>query len=85
MRNELVGKQMVNFKNADGQVVEGVKLHFLCDDDRVNGRMAATQFIGVNHAMYDKAVAMPLGEFDFTYGMKGKIVNIDYLDIPVKK
>lgn len=77
-QNELVGKQSVNFKNEAGQTIEGVKLHFLCDDDRVSGRMAATQFIGVNHAMYDKAMSMPYGKFTFTYGMKGKVVDICY-------
>lgn len=74
--NELVGRQVVDFKNDKGERISGIKLHFLCDDDRVSGRMCATQFISESHALYGKAQSMPLGAFSFVYGMRGKVVDI---------
>lgn len=74
--NELVGKQIVSFKNDKGELIEGVKLHFLCQDDRVSGKCANTQFINATSALYQKAVDMPFGDFNFMYGPKGRILDI---------
>lgn len=74
--NELVGKQLVDFTNDKGERVLGIKLHFLCEDDRVDGRCAATQFIGSQHALYGQVRDMPFGKFGFTYGPRGKVVGI---------
>lgn len=74
--NNLVGKQYVDFKNDKGETISGVKLHFLCLDDRVVGQCAATQFISSSHALYNIACDMPLGDFEFIYGPRGKVMNI---------
>lgn len=82
MGNKLVGKQMVDFKNDRGEAIQGIKLHFLCKDDRVDGEMAATQFINVTSSLYEVALNMAFGEFDFVYGPKGRIMDIT---LPVGK
>lgn len=73
---ELVGRQDVSFLNDRNERVEGIKLHFLCDDDRVVGRMASTQFFGTCHALYGKACSVPFGLFDLVYGPRGRITDI---------
>ena len=73
----LVGKQMVDFPNREtGEQVTGVKLHFTCPDNRVAGLAANTQFLRVDHACYQKAVDMPLGEFTIIYGPRGSVVDL---------
>lgn len=42
---QLVGKQNISFTDNSGQLIEGVKLHFIGADDRVIGQAALTQFI----------------------------------------
>lgn len=72
----LVGKQMVDFTNDKGEKIKGVKLHFTCPDDRVSGLAATTQFFRADHVLYEQAVTMPLGEFAFDYGPRGRVVGI---------
>lgn len=76
----LVGKQIIDFVNDKKEPVKGVKLHFTCPDDRVSGLAAMTQFFNVNHALYEQAVTMPLGEFVFDYGPRGRVVGIRLTD-----
>lgn len=81
----LVGKQMVDFKNDMGEQVKGIKLHFICPDDRVFGQAAMTQFFNAGHALYDLAATMPLGEFDFAYGPRGRVVDIRLVEAPASE
>ena len=72
----LVGKQMVNFTNPEGEKVEGVKLHMTVPDDRVSGLAAVTQFIRKDHGCYSSAVGLPLGEIIIEYGFRGSILAV---------
>lgn len=78
MSNVLVGKQYLCFDTKEGNHIEGVKLHFNCPDidGRVDGLMVSTQFINVSSPLYNQAVNMPFGAFDFVYGPKGKVMKI---------
>lgn len=80
--NQLVGRQIVDFKNDKQERIQGVKLHFLCQDDKVVGKMAATQFISITSPLYDLAMKAPFGDFRFEYGMRGKIVDIILPEAP---
>lgn len=73
---QLVGKQMISFTDNSGQLVEGVKLHFIGADDRVMGQAALTQFIRKTHPCYNAALQLELGEFDILYGRNNSIQKI---------
>lgn len=74
---ELVGKQNVNFTNQQtGEVIEGVKLHFISPENNVTGLAAMTQFIRKDHPAYEKALDLPLGNFNIIYGRRGSVQDI---------
>lgn len=73
---ELVGRQYVDFTNDKGEKVEGLKLHYLCEDDRVSGRCAATQFFNKTSSLYKKAEVLPFGPFNLVYGPRGRVVDV---------
>lgn len=72
----LVGKQKISFYDQQGQLIEGVKLHFTGYDNRVIGQAAMTQFIRTDHPCYDAALALKIGEFDIIYGRKDSVQKI---------
>lgn len=75
--SRLVGKQMVDFPDKEtGEQVKGIKLHFTCADDRVSGEAAMTQFVRADNACYEKAVGLALGEFNFVYGPRGRVMDV---------
>lgn len=73
---ELVGKQDVSFTNDKGERVEGIKLHFLSEDERVLGRVASSRFFASSHALYARACALALGAFDLVYGPNNRVTDI---------
>lgn len=77
MSMNLVGKQIVSFTDrSTGELIEGVKLHFNCADNGVVGLAAMTQFIRKDHPCYQKAVELPLGEFNIIYGRRNSVQDI---------
>lgn len=74
---DLVGKQMVDFPDQKtGEVIQGIKLHFLAYDDHVSGKAAMTQFIRSNNPCYPRAINLSLGDFTIVYGPKGRIMDV---------
>lgn len=73
---QLVGKQMISFRDNNGQMIEGIKLHFTGADDRVMGQAALTQFIRKEHPCYNAALQLEMGEFDILYGRNNSIQKI---------
>lgn len=76
---ELIGKQMVDFVNKDGERVQGVKLHLVGLDNKVSGRACINHFINKNHSLYDEFMSLPLGEVLIEYGYKGSIQSVTSL------
>lgn len=77
----LVGKQIVDFTNKEtGEIVQGVKLHYLCLDERVTGQSAETKFIRKDNSLYSKALDLPLGEFRFEYNDRGRLCGISTME-----
>lgn len=75
---ELVGMQHLNFTGQDGNLVEGVKLHFLDDTNpHVNGKACMTQFIRSSHPCYESAVKLNYGKFEIRFGYGGRIVALE--------
>lgn len=74
---ELVGKQMVDFKDKNsGELIQGIKLHFLGYDDHVSGRVCMVQFVKTVNPCYPKAVGLALGDFTIVYGPKNRVMDI---------
>lgn len=73
---ELVGKQYIDFVDKEGKRIQGVKLHLVVSDPKVEGRAAIAQFINYNSDLYSKAVNIPLGKIVIEYGYRGSIVDI---------
>ncbi|MBE6112847.1 MAG: hypothetical protein E7195_07545 [Peptococcaceae bacterium] len=72
---KVVGKQVVDFVNKEtGEMIKGISLFVLVEDERVIGYKATKQFIGVNSPAYDSASALNLanGSLDciFNYAFK---------------
>lgn len=70
---QLVGKQKISFTNDQGQVIQGVKLHYVGPDDRVAGMAALTKFVSMDSPLFDAALQLQLGEFDIIYGRRDSI------------
>lgn len=73
---QLVGKQRISFTDQQGNLIEGIKLHFTGVDNRVSGLAAMTQFIRVDHPCYSEAANLMVGEFDIIYGRNNSIQRI---------
>lgn len=73
---ELVGKQMVDFIDKEGKRIQGIKLHLVAPDPKVEGRASITQFIRSDSPLYNKAVDCSLGPIVITYGYRGAIVDL---------
>lgn len=75
---KLVGKQIVNpFTNREtGELIEGIKLHYTAPEDRVAGEAALTKFINKNSPLYEKALALELGEFTIVFGRKDSVIDL---------
>lgn len=71
-----VGRQMVDFKNRDGEQIQGIKLHLVGLDNRVEGEACITQFVNITSPLYNTAVTLPFGEVLIEYGPRGAIQNI---------
>lgn len=71
-----VGRQMVDFVNPQGERIQGVKLHLIGLDNRVEGEACTTQFINVTSPLYNTAVTLPFGEVDIVYGQRGSVQSI---------
>lgn len=71
-----VGRQMVDFTNNNGDKVQGIKMHLVGLDDRVEGECCFTQFINFTNPLYQKVVSMPFGEVNIVYGPRGTVQNI---------
>ena len=72
---ELVGKQELDF-DKDGQRIKGIKLHYLCPDDRVVGKAVDTRFFRADSMLYPVACALEFGEFNFVYGPRNRVEEI---------
>lgn len=74
---KLVGKQNLSFTDREtNQLIEGVKLHLVCIDQRVQGEAVMTQFIRKDNPLYPDAVAVPFGEVVIEYGPRGSVQGI---------
>lgn len=73
---EYVGRQMVDFTDANGKQVQGIKMHLVGLDNRVEGKACMTQFINFTSPLYNTAVSMPFGEVDIVYGQRGAVQSI---------
>lgn len=69
----LVGKSKYDFVNDNGERVAGVKLHYVCYDERVEGNAALQKAIKRDHPLYNEACNLPLGQIDIQYGRKDAI------------
>lgn len=72
----LVGRQMIDFTNSDRQRVQGVKLHMVGLDNRVEGEACITQFINATSPIYGIAISLPFGDVLVEYGPRGSVQNI---------
>lgn len=73
---EYVGRQFVDFVNPQGERVQGVKLHLVGLDNRVEGQACITQFINVTSPLYNDAVSLNFGAVDIVYGQRGSVQSI---------
>lgn len=74
---KLVGKQDLSFTDREtNQLIEGVKLHLVGIDQRVQGECVLTQFIRKDNPLYPDAKTIPLGEIIIEYGPKGSVQGI---------
>lgn len=71
-----VGRQFVDFVNPQGDRVQGVKLHLVGLDNRVEGQACITQFINVSSPLYNDAVSLNFGEVEVVYGQRGSVQSI---------
>lgn len=72
----LVGKQMVDFTNRDGERVQGIKLHLNAPDQKVQGMACVNHFIKTDSSLYNTACDLPLGDVLIEYGYKGSIQGL---------
>lgn len=77
MKAKLVGKQLVDFTNNDGQRVSGIKLHIVGIDPRVRGEACITPFFNSDHPLVEVAANVPLGDINLDFGPKNSIVGIE--------
>ena len=74
---KLVGKQDISFNDREsGQLIEGVKLHLVGIDQRVQGESVLTQFIRKDNPLYPVAKDCPFGEVVIEYGPRGSVQGI---------
>ena len=73
---QYVGRQMVDFTDASGKQVQGIKLHLVGLDNRVEGQACMTQFINFTSPLYNTAVSLPFGEVAIEYGQRGSVQSI---------
>lgn len=71
-----VGRQFVDFVNPQGERVQGVKLHLVGLDNRVEGQACITQFINATSPLYNDAVSLNFGEVEIVYGQRGSVQKI---------
>lgn len=80
MQKKLVGIQKVNFQNNLGELVQGIKLHCLTKDDRVQGDAVETIWISSNSRFYQTASKFaPNISLDVTFTRRGQVDNITVL------
>lgn len=74
---ELVGKQVLNFTDKKtGELIQGIRLHFVAPDDNVKGQAAVTKFIRIDSPLYQKACDIPLGPFNIVFGRRDSVLDI---------
>lgn len=73
---ELVGRQMVDFQDQNRNRVQGVKLHMVGLDNRVEGQACITQFINATSPLYNTAISLPLGPVLIEYGPRGSVQGL---------
>lgn len=73
---ELVGRQMVDFLDQNRNRVQGVKLHMIGLDNRVEGRACITQFINASSPLYGTAISLSFGPILVEYGPRGSVQAI---------
>lgn len=71
-----VGRQMVDFVDRDGNRIQGIKLHLVGLDNRVEGEACITQFINASSPLYNNAVTLPFGDVFIEYGPRGSVQSI---------
>ena len=74
---KLVGKQDLSFTDREtNELIEGVKLHLVGVDQRVQGEAVMTKFIRKDNPLYPDAIAIPLGEVVIQYGPRDSVQGI---------
>lgn len=73
---ELVGRQMVDFLDQNKNRIQGVKLHLVGFDNRVEGKACITQFINANSPLYSTAITIPFGPVVIEYGPRGSVQGL---------
>ncbi len=76
--SKIVGKEKVDYlSKKTNQQVNGVRLHVLQPDNKVEGYAAEAVFISSKHASYDAVANLPLGsEIIIIYNRFGSVQDI---------
>ncbi|MGN0688373.1 MAG: hypothetical protein ACI4KA_09740 [Oscillospiraceae bacterium] len=77
----LVGLQLLDFPNKDGEQIKGINLHINYDDENVYGKKADTKFLSdilcKNKGItIDTLLSLIDNDIDIQVNLKGKVVGI---------